>query len=251
LAWFAIGLPLIVLIACRFRQFLLTGLPLILNTLLPNADDLSLAVGLLASMLGMAAYAVASPFADQQDSLLMLPAQMQTTITMVAGMMMKFVDGDPVGQWCIALLIILTFIPILLFGVYLLWNPDYDVAAVLSGNLVAKILGPFLDRVEKVAGTAMAKVVEKGATQLLDQAEKAASKAHALASQDNEMDADQAAAEVITKTKEMKADAKKAKLKAVQLAIQVRQKGISGMPSIEGCTRTYQFPILTVLLVRS
>jgi hypothetical protein len=250
LAWFAIGLPLIVLIACRFRQFLLTGLPLILNTLLPNADDLSLAVGLLASMLGMAAYAVASPFADQQDSLLMLPAQMQTTITMVAGMMMKFVDGDPVGQWCIALLIILTFIPILLFGVYLLWNPDYDVAAVLSGNLVAKILGPFLDRAEKVADTAMAKV-EKGATQLLDQAEKAASKAHALASQDNEMDADQAAAEVITKTKEMKADAKKAKLKAVQLAIQVRQKGISGMPSIEGCTRTYQFPILTVLLVRS
>jgi len=56
---------------------------------------------------------------------------------------------------------------------------------------------------------------------------------------------------VITKTKEMKADAKKAKLKAVQLAIQVRQKGISGMPSIEGCTRTYQIPILTVLLVRS
>jgi hypothetical protein len=69
----------------------------------------ALAVGLLASMLGMAAYAVATPFADQQDSLLMLPAQMQTTITMVAGMMMKFVDSDPVGQWCIALLIILTF----------------------------------------------------------------------------------------------------------------------------------------------
>ena len=201
-------------------------------------------------MLGMAAYAAASPFADQQDSLLMLPAQMQTTITMVAGMMMNFVDGDPVGQLCIALLIILTFIPILLFGVYLLWNPDYDVAAVLSGDLVAKIFGPFLDRAEKVADTAMAKV-EKGATQLLDQAEKAASKAHALASQDNEMDADQAAAEVITKTKEMKADAKKAKLKAVQLAIQVRQKGISGMPSIEGCTRTYHFPVLTVLLVRS
>ena len=229
---------------------MLTGLPLILNSLLPNSDELSLAVGLLASMLGMAAYAVASPFADQQDSLLMLPAQMQTTITMVAGMMMNFVDGDPVGQLCIALLIILTFIPILLFGVYLLWNPDYDVAAVLSGDLVAKIFGPFLDRAEKVADTAMAKV-EKGATQLLDQAEKAASKAHALASQDNEMDADQAAAEVITKTKEMKADAKKAKLKAVQLAIQVRQKGISGMPSIEGCTRTYQFPVLTVLLVRS
>ena len=243
-------MPLIVLIACRFRQFLLTGLPLILNTLLPNADELSLAVGLLASILGMAAYAAASPFADQQDSLLMLPAQMQTTITMVAGMMMNFVDGDPVGQLCIALLIILTFIPILLFGVYLLWNPDYDVAAVLSGDLVAKIFGPFLDRAEKVADTAMAKV-EKGATQLLDQAEKAASKAHALASQDNEMDADQAAAEVITKTKEMKADAKKAKLKAVQLAIQVRQKGISGMPSIEGCTRTYHFPVLTVLLVRS
>ena len=161
--------------------------------------------------------------------LLMLPAQMQTTITMVAGMMMKFVDGDPVGQWCIALLIILTFIPILLFGVYLLWNPDYDVAAVLSGDLVAKIFGPFLDRAEKVADTAMAKV-EKGSTQLLDQAEKAASKAHTLASQDNEMDADQAAAEVIAKTKEMKADAKKAKLKAVQLAIQVRKKGTSGMP---------------------
>ena len=228
---------MIVLIACRFRQFLLTGLPLILSSLLPNSDELSLAFGLLASILGMAAYAAASPFADQQDGLLMLPAQMQTTITMVAGMMMNFVDGDPVGQLCIALLIILTFIPILLFGVYLLWNPDYDVAAVLSGNLVAKILGPFLDRAEKVADTAMAKV-EKGATQLLDQAEKAASKAHALASQDNELGADQAAAEVITKTKEMKADAKKAKLKAVQLAIQVRQKGISGMPSIEGCTRT-------------
>ena len=212
-----------------FRKFLLTGLPLILNIQFPNsADDLSLATGLLASMLGMAAYAVAAPFADQQDSLLMLPAQMQATIMLVAGILMNSVGDDPVGQWCIALLIILTFIPILLFGVYLLWDPDYDVAAVLSGDLVARILGPFLDRVEKVADTAMAKV-EKGATQLLDQAEKAASKAHALASQDNEMGADQAAAEVITKTKEMKAGAKKAKLKAVQLAIQVRQKGVSGI----------------------
>jgi hypothetical protein len=60
---------------------LLTGLPLILNTLFPNSDQLALAVGLLASMLGMAAYAAASPFADEQDTLLMLPAQMQTTIT--------------------------------------------------------------------------------------------------------------------------------------------------------------------------
>jgi hypothetical protein len=40
------------------------------------------------------------------------------------------------------------------------------------------------------------------------------------------MGADQARAEVITEAKEMKANAKKAKLKAVQLAIQVRQKGI-------------------------
>jgi hypothetical protein len=160
----------------------------------------------------------------------MLPAQMQTTITLVAGMLMNFVDGDPVGEGCIALLIILTFIPILLFGVYLLWNPDYDVAAVLSGDLVAKILGPFLDRAEKVADTAMAKA-EKGATQLLVQAEKGASKAHALGSQANEMGAGQARAEVITEAKEMKANAKKAKLKAVQLAIQVRQKRHStGMP---------------------
>jgi hypothetical protein len=64
-----------------FRKFLLTGLPLILTANVGNSEELSLAVGLLASMLGMAAYAAASPFADQQDSLLMLPAQMQTTIT--------------------------------------------------------------------------------------------------------------------------------------------------------------------------
>jgi hypothetical protein len=137
---------------------------------------------------------------------------------MVAGMLMKFVDGDPIGEWCVALLIILTFIPILLFGVYLFWNPDYDVAAALSGDLVARILGPFLDRAEKMAETAMAKV-EKGATQLLDQAEKGVSKAHALAPEVSEEGGDIAAAKI----KEMKADAKKAKLRAVQIAIQVRQ----------------------------
>ena len=204
-----------------FRKFLLTGLPLILNSQFPNsADDLSLATGLLASMLGMAAYAAAAPFADTQDSLLMLPAQMQATIMLVAGILINSVGDDPVGQWCIALLIVLTFIPILLFGVYLLWDPDCDVAAVLSGDLVAKILGPFLDR-EKVADTAMAKVVEKGAIQLRDQAEKGTSKAYALVSKAKEAGADQAAAEVIAKPREMKADAKKTKLKAVQLAIQL------------------------------
>jgi hypothetical protein len=203
-----------VLIACRFRQFLLTGLPLILNTLLPNAGDLSLAVGLLASMLGMAAYAVASPFADKQDSLLMLPAQMQTTITMVAGMMMKFVDGDPVGQWCIALLIILTFIPILVFGVYLLWDPDYDAAAALSGDAVVRVLGPFLDRAGKMAK------LEKGASSLLGQTEKGVSKVQALTSKAGSVVIDGADA-TIAEAKEMKANAKKAKLKAVQVAIQL------------------------------
>ena len=139
---------------------------------------------------------------------------------MVAGMLMKFVDGDPIGEWCVALLIILTFIPILLFGAYLLWNPDYDVAAALSGDLVARILGPFLDRAEKMTDTAK---VEKGATQLLDptqlldQAEKGVSKAHALAPEVSEEGGDIAAAKI----KEMKADAKKAKLRAVQLAIQL------------------------------
>jgi hypothetical protein len=182
-----------------FRKFLLTGLPLILNTMFPNSDGLSLAVSLLASMLGMAAYAAASPFADQQDTLLMLPSQMQTTITMVAGMLMKFVDGNPVGQWCIALLIILTFTPIFLFGVYLLWNPDYDVAAVLSGEMVVKILGPFLDRAEKMAETSMGKVVEKSD-----------GKAQALASKTTGAGSEK-----------MKAEAKKAKLKAVQRAIQL------------------------------
>ena len=102
-----------------FRKFLLTGLPLILNNLAADSDELSLAVGLLASMLGMVAYAAASPFADQQDSLLMLPTQMQVTLVMVCGMLMKFVDGDPVGQLCIAFLVIASCLPILGFGVYL------------------------------------------------------------------------------------------------------------------------------------
>jgi hypothetical protein len=56
---------------------MLTGLPLILNSMFPDAQQLSLGVGLLASMLGMAAYASCSPFADRQDSMLTLPAQMQ------------------------------------------------------------------------------------------------------------------------------------------------------------------------------
>jgi hypothetical protein len=131
-----------------FRKFLLTGLPLILNNLAADSDELSLAVGLLASMLGMVAYAAASPFADQQDSLLMLPTQMQVTLVMVCGMLMKFVDGDPVGQLCIAFLVIASCLPILGFGVYLLWNPDFDAVAFMSGSAVVKILGPFLDRAE-------------------------------------------------------------------------------------------------------
>jgi hypothetical protein len=127
---------------------------------------------------------------------------------MVAGMLMNFIDGDPVGQGCIALLIILTFIPILLFGFYLVWDPDYDAGAALSGKMVAKALGPFLDRAEKMADTAMAKI-EKGAIQ-----------AQALASKATGAGAD-TADEVIAKAKETKAKAKSAKLKAVQVAIQL------------------------------
>jgi hypothetical protein len=194
-----------------FRKFLLTGLPLILNSLFPNSDELSLAIGLLASMLGMAAYAAASPFADNQDSLLMLPAQMQVTLVMVCGMLMNFVDGDPVGQALIAMVIILSCLPILAFGCYLIWNPDFDAMAYVSGGAVTKILGPFLDRAERVADKAIAKV-EKGATKVLDKAEKGAS---ALALSSEEADSVQQA------RKKVKDDAKQAKLRAVQLAIEL------------------------------
>jgi hypothetical protein len=191
-----------------FRKFLLTGLPLILNSLFPNSSELSLAVGLLASMLGMAAYAAASPFADHQDSLLMLPAQMQVTLTMVCGMLMNFVGDNPVGQACIAALIILSFMPILGFGLYLLWNPDFDAAAYTSGGAVVRILGPFL---EDMTDKAVAKF-EKGA----NKAQKAlASKAPAWGVSAEEE------TEAASTVKEAKAQAKQTKLRAVQLAIEL------------------------------
>jgi hypothetical protein len=73
---------------------MLTGMPLILNSMLPDANSLALGVGLLASMLGMAAYAACSPFADRQDSLLTLPAQMQVTVTMVSGARVRCSPGQ-------------------------------------------------------------------------------------------------------------------------------------------------------------
>jgi hypothetical protein len=143
-----------------FRKFLLTGLPLILNSLFPNSSQLSLAVGLLASMLGMITYAAASPFADQQDSLLMLPAQMQVTLTMVCGMLMTFAAGDPASEMVISLLVILTFAPVMVFGFYLLWNPDFDLASYLTGSLVVKFLQPFLGENRKQSAEAVQLAVE-------------------------------------------------------------------------------------------
>ena len=142
------------------RKFLLTGLPLILNSMFPNSSSISLAVGLLASVFGMAAYATASPFADYQDSVLMLPAQLQVTVTMLMGMLMEVAAGNPWAELAISLTVIVSFMPIMVFGLYLMYDPDFDLVAYLSGTAVVKLLGPFLSndehRKDKLAAVKLA-----------------------------------------------------------------------------------------------
>jgi hypothetical protein len=50
----------------------------------------------------------------------------------------------PAGELCISLLIILSFAPILLFGAYLIWDPDFDLVSYLVKNAIAGVLAPFL-----------------------------------------------------------------------------------------------------------
>ena len=141
------------------RKFLLTGLPLILNSVFPNAATLSLAVGLLASILSMGVYSVLSPYADQQDSYLMLPAQLQATITMICGMLMKYAAGDWVAELVISLIVILSFLPIIALGLYLLWDPFQKPVCRVLSNLRYKVYAThifqrhkFFDTFLKIAG---------------------------------------------------------------------------------------------------
>ena len=126
------------------RKFLLTGLPLILNTLVPDSSELSVAVGLLASMIGMVSYAAASPFTDEQDTMLMVLAQIQVTFTMICGLLMEMVHGNPVGELAISLVIIVSFLATLGFGAYLCYNPDCHVASYIAGTAIVRVLGPHL-----------------------------------------------------------------------------------------------------------
>jgi hypothetical protein len=81
----------------------------------------------------------------------MLPAQMQVTLTMVCGMLTKFAAGNPAGEFAISLLVILTFTPVMLLGIYLLWKPDFNLKSYLAGRAITRDLKPFLG--EEVAKT--------------------------------------------------------------------------------------------------
>jgi hypothetical protein len=119
----------------------------------PHSASLSFAVGLLASILGMAVYSTASPFADDQDSWLMLPAQLQVTITLICGMLMEIAEGNQLAELAISLFIILSFLPVMALGFYLLWDPDFDVVSYFAGATVSKLLAPFLTHLPQSKGS--------------------------------------------------------------------------------------------------
>jgi hypothetical protein len=76
------------------RKFLMTGAPILLNLAFGASEYLSVAYGMLVTVLTTAVYALGDPYLNKVDALLLLPGQFEVFLSLVAGMIKKISTGD-------------------------------------------------------------------------------------------------------------------------------------------------------------
>jgi hypothetical protein len=109
------------------RKFLMTALPIALALVLDDSKFLTMAYGLLVTVLTTAVHAIGDPYLSQGDSLLLLPAQFELFLSLVSGVVTEFAkgtDAEEGAQTGMTILVLTTGVPITLCIVYSCICPD-------------------------------------------------------------------------------------------------------------------------------